>query len=414
MALVNLKQNQGESLKDFVARFNMEALSIKNFDHSVAMVAFQNALRPNPFAQSLAKTPSLSFMDILGWATKYINAEEVMQAKRAEYTEKKEQKKHSEENKGEDRKEDREKKHHPRWESSSFTPLNAPRAEILATIEGKDCLKKPLPMRAPCNKRNRNKYCRFHRDHGHDTKECHQLKEEIQQLINRGFLRGFVSRVMDSWKRRERRSQSPPPMRDRAEERDFCSEFAPDGEATASRGGSSTSPSVPYPCREGNPRSEGREGLRSGSNLRAELRKWELWWILVDPGSSSKILYRQAFLAFVGSGKGFPNLSGHAGYFGGRRGQSGLNALWVILSTYHMMMKFSTINGVGEVRGDLRSAWECYRASISVTRGAETPQGKRKKNSPKGETSGYKKDLEGKRDERPPPAISFLLEGSGI
>ncbi|XP_052203083.1 uncharacterized protein LOC127808555 [Diospyros lotus] len=174
MALVSLKQNQGEPLKDFILRFNMDALSIENFDHSVAMVAFQNALRPGPFAQSLAKMPPITSTDILGRAMKYINAEELMQAKRAEHVEKKEKKKHPKERKNEDRKE----KHCPRWDSSGFTPLIAPRVEILATIEGKDYLKKPRPMKAPSDKRNRNKYCHFHRDHGHDTEKCHQLKEE--------------------------------------------------------------------------------------------------------------------------------------------------------------------------------------------------------------------------------------------
>jgi len=55
MTLVNLKQNPGESLSDFVARFNVEALSIKNLDQGIAMVAFQNALPAGPFTQSLAK-----------------------------------------------------------------------------------------------------------------------------------------------------------------------------------------------------------------------------------------------------------------------------------------------------------------------------------------------------------------------
>ena len=95
MALISLKQNQGESLKAFVSRFNMEALSIGNFDHSVAMVAFRNALRLSPFAQSFAKTPPLTFTNILNRTTKYINAEEVMQTKRVKYIEKKDKKKHS-------------------------------------------------------------------------------------------------------------------------------------------------------------------------------------------------------------------------------------------------------------------------------------------------------------------------------
>lgn len=85
-----------------------------------------------------------------------------MQAKRAKYTEKKEKKKHPEEHKIEGRKKDQKEKHCPHWESTSFTSLNAPRVEILATIEDKDYQKKPRPMRAPSEKRNWNKYCRFH------------------------------------------------------------------------------------------------------------------------------------------------------------------------------------------------------------------------------------------------------------
>ena len=157
------------------------------------MVAFQNSLRPGPFAQLLAKTPSLTFTDILGRSTKYINAKEVIQEKRAEYTEKDEKKKHTEEHKSKGWRKDHKEKPHPWWELSGFTPLNVPRAKILATIEGKDYLKKPSPMRAPSNKRNKNKYYRFLQNHGHDTEECHQLKEEIQELINRGFLKRVIA-----------------------------------------------------------------------------------------------------------------------------------------------------------------------------------------------------------------------------
>ena len=88
----------------------MEALSIEGFDQSVMMVAFQNALRPGPFAQSLAKTPPLTFTEALSRATKYINAEKVMQAKRAKHAEGKGKKKHIEEQRSEGRREDRREK----------------------------------------------------------------------------------------------------------------------------------------------------------------------------------------------------------------------------------------------------------------------------------------------------------------
>ena len=49
-------------------------------------------------------------------------------------------------------------------------------------------------MKGNPNKRNRNKYCRFHRDHGHDTDECFDLKQQIENLIRQGKLRNFLGR----------------------------------------------------------------------------------------------------------------------------------------------------------------------------------------------------------------------------
>ena len=45
-------------------------------------------------------------------------------------------------------------------------------------------------------------------------------------------------------------------------------------------------------------------------------------------------------------------------------GRPSLNAIKVIPSAYHMMIKFPITNGVGMVRGDQDMAWECYSASM--------------------------------------------------
>ena len=80
----------------------------------------------------------------------------------------------------------------------------------METIEHKDYLKKLRPMKTPANKMSKDRYCCFHRDHGHDTKECHQLKEEIQELINCGFLRRFVAK--DNEPQRGRVGDQGPPL----------------------------------------------------------------------------------------------------------------------------------------------------------------------------------------------------------
>ena len=49
-------------------------------------------------------------------------------------------------------------------------------------------------MKGDPNKCNKKKYCRFHRDHGHDTDECYDLKQQIENFIRQGKLRHIVGR----------------------------------------------------------------------------------------------------------------------------------------------------------------------------------------------------------------------------
>ena len=45
-------------------------------------------------------------------------------------------------------------------------------------------------------------------------------------------------------------------------------------------------------------------------------------------------------------------------------GKPSLNAIMVVSSAYHMIIKFPTANGAGMVRGNQRIARECYSASM--------------------------------------------------
>ena len=49
------------------------------------------------------------------------------------------------------------------------------------------------PLSGDRFKRNQNKYCRFHKDIGHTTKECISLKNEIEKLIRHKYLQDYVN-----------------------------------------------------------------------------------------------------------------------------------------------------------------------------------------------------------------------------
>ncbi|GMN48210.1 hypothetical protein TIFTF001_017399 [Ficus carica] len=54
----------------------------------------------------------------------------------------------------------------------------------------------PLPLRTDRARRNQNKYCYFHKDVGHDTKDCIQLRDQIKLLVQDGHLLEFMERII--------------------------------------------------------------------------------------------------------------------------------------------------------------------------------------------------------------------------
>ncbi|XP_011083381.1 uncharacterized protein LOC105165923 [Sesamum indicum] len=73
-----------------------------------------------------------------------------------------------------------------------YTPLNTTRTKALLTVEKSDMLKWPRHTRFTPAKKFSIKYCKFHRERGHDTEECYQLKDEIERLIRQGYFKQLV------------------------------------------------------------------------------------------------------------------------------------------------------------------------------------------------------------------------------
>ena len=93
----------------------------------------------------------------------------------------------------EERQEDRHSKP-PVGKFTSFTPLTTLIDQVFMLIKDKGALTFLGKLKGDFNKRSKDKYCRSHRDHGHDTANCYNLKQQIEAIISQGKLQRYVSK----------------------------------------------------------------------------------------------------------------------------------------------------------------------------------------------------------------------------
>ena len=77
---------------------------------------------------------------------------------------------------------------------TSFTPLTTPIDQVLMQIKNEGALTFPSKLKGDPSKRSRDKYCHFHCDHGYDTADCYDLKQQIEAFIRQGKLQRFISK----------------------------------------------------------------------------------------------------------------------------------------------------------------------------------------------------------------------------
>ena len=136
---------------------------------------------------------------------KYMNAEDALSS-REEKPKRRERQDDIQQEQGRKRTRtgDRRDEHRPKppgGRFTSFTPLTAPVDQVLMQIKDEEALTYPGKLKGDPNRRSKDKYYRFHRDHGHDMADCYDLKQQIEALIKQEKLQRFV--------RKERTNQSP-------------------------------------------------------------------------------------------------------------------------------------------------------------------------------------------------------------
>ena len=201
-------------------RFTRETLELDDANDKVQLTTFKARLKSKEFMVSLAKNPPKTMAEMLLKVQKYMNVEDALAAIRD-----------IEKLRNKGRKEDDhrgQKREHPNCRTNNggkrkdeknssnekFTPLVMPVDKILTQIKDEHYLKRPRPLHSSTNICDKKKYCRFHKDHGHYTEDCQDLKEQIEELIRKGKLQKYVKKGESSRFRDSNKNQHESSPRD--------------------------------------------------------------------------------------------------------------------------------------------------------------------------------------------------------
>ena len=174
--------------------FTHETLEVDEADDKVQLTTFKARLRFRDLVASLVKNPPKTMAKMLLKVQKYMNAEDTLatinDVEKPGDKGRKDDKRRGQKKERSDRRsnDDLRRKEDKGPRTIKFTPLIMPVNKILTQIKDEHYLKWPRPLHSSPNVRDKNKYYRFHKDHDHNTEDCKDLKEQIEELIRNGKL----------------------------------------------------------------------------------------------------------------------------------------------------------------------------------------------------------------------------------
>ena len=194
--------------------FTRKTLEVDEADNKVQLMTFRAGLRSRDLVASLAKNPPKTMVEMLIEAQKYMNAKDAVVVIR-DIEKPGDKGRKEDERRGQKRDlpnhrltDVNRRKDDKGTRLVKFTLLVIPIDKILIQIKDEHYLKWSRPLHSSPHIRDKNKYCRFHKDHGHYTEDYRDLKEQIEELIKKGKLQKYVKKGEHSSFKRSNKNQS--------------------------------------------------------------------------------------------------------------------------------------------------------------------------------------------------------------
>ncbi|KAJ8444788.1 hypothetical protein Cgig2_032113 [Carnegiea gigantea] len=200
--LMNIRQGLSENLRSYIELFNSEIILIPKLKQDVTVLALMSGLARGPLRDLLTKKTSNTLGEALSKANQFTQIEKFNKTAaqitggpntfRGKTTphpvNDKVKKEFIEVNLGRPEK----KKAQDSSRFKHYSLLNKLSEEIYQMYKNDDKWKRRKKMSNP----NRHKYrwCDFHNDYGHTTAECRDLKDNLEDLMSRGYYSLFKVR----------------------------------------------------------------------------------------------------------------------------------------------------------------------------------------------------------------------------
>ncbi|XP_057808490.1 uncharacterized protein LOC131022967 [Salvia miltiorrhiza] len=416
LSLMDIKQDQNETLREYTARSNLTALEVPEAKSHIKNCTYVRGLKLGLFFDELQIRPAWDFDDIMARLPGYLQLEDARMARKAENDKHKAKRAEAtpeQSNRNQDqaapfrglpsRALPPQTEVPPRQQPTvnevnrfdEYTPLNIPQEEIFHIIKNQPFFKAPgtyrdgQPQPGP-----NNKLCKYHNSYGHYTKQCGHLKHQLEFLVRQGNLDQFIARGNEG--QGQRQDQGNDQRQAQGNDRNRCPEENRDQHKGAVQGRA-----LPPP-QKGNTYDFRREWDTNFQSGQETSRAGGKVGVLpqADSGSAVNILYLECLqnmgieaniepmnaLLFGFGGEivmpmGFVELPVTLGRTDACKtrmirflvvdmpkpsynvilGRPALTAFRAVISMFHLKMKFPIAGGrVGEVWGDKKMSKECH------------------------------------------------------